>query len=274
MMVRTRPEQANYSIVLVNYKTHDLTRTCLELLKAALHETDVPVFVVDNDSNDASIDYLRSLDWINLIERKSGAPEFGSAAHGRALDLALAEVETEYLFLLHTDTFIHDPDVFSLMLRQCSAPQDVVAVGCLEQLDRGVVRSVWRLTSRFAKHYTRRSLRALGLNARAPSPYREIHLKSFCTLWNARLIKQHGLHFHMNGGNPGYELQDRMTELGYRVECIAPRQMFRYLDHIQSGTVAAMGGFGKNHRRVKMYKELSRAPVTALPGSPYIQSGV
>ncbi len=273
MMVRTRPLQANYSIVLVNYKTHDLTRTCLELLKTALHGTDVPVFVVDNDSKDASADYLRSLDWINLIERKSNAPEPGSAAHGRALDLALAEVETEYLFLLHTDTFIHDPDVFSLMIRQCSAPEDVVAVGCLEQLDRGVVRSAWRLTSRFAKHYTRRGLRALGLNARAPRPFREVHLKSFCALWNARLIKQHGLHFHMSAGNPGYELQDRMSELGYRVQCIAPRQMFRYLDHIQSGTVAAMGGFGKNHRRVKMYQQLSQAPVAALSGSPYIQSG-
>jgi len=270
MMVHTRPLQANYSIVLVNYKTHELTRTCLELLKIALHGTDAPVFVVDNDSNDASLEYLRSLDWINLIERKSGAPECGSAAHGRALDLALAQVETEYLFLLHTDTFIHDPDVFSLMIRQCSTPEDIVAVGCLEQLNRGVVRSAWRLTSRFAKHYTRRGLRALGMNAREPRPFREKHLKSFCTLWNARLIKHHGLHFHMSSGNPGYELQDRMTELGYRVECIAPRQLFRYLDHIQSGTVAATGGFARNHRRVKMYNRLSREPVATLPAAPYI----
>jgi len=156
------------------------------------------------------------------------------------------------------------------MIRQCSTPEDVVAVGCLEQLNRGVVRSAWRLTSRFAKHYTRRGLRALGLNARAPRPFREKHLKSFCTLWNARLIKHHGLHFHMNGGNPGYELQDRMTELGYRVECIAPRQLFRYLDHIQSGTVAANGGFAKNHRRVRMYNRLSPEPVVAIPVSPYI----
>ncbi|WP_248798309.1 glycosyltransferase [Pseudomonas sp. MWU13-2105] len=269
-MARALPQQVNYSIALVNYKTHELTRTCLELLQAALRGTDAPVFVVDNDSNDASIDYLRSLDWINLIERKSLAPEVGSAAHGRALDLALAAVETEYLFLLHTDTFIHDPEVFGLMIRQCSAAADVVAVGCLEQLHRGVVRSAWRLISRFTKHYTRRGLRALGLNARAPSPFREKHLKSFCTLWNTRLIKQHGLHFHMNGGNPGYELQDRMSELGYRVECIAPRRLFRYLDHIQSGTVAATGGFASNHRRLKMYYRLSREPVAALPASPYL----
>ncbi|WP_338525122.1 glycosyltransferase [Pseudomonas batumici] len=263
MMVRTRPLQANFSIVLVNYKTPELTRTCLELLQTALHGTDAPVFVVDNDSNDASLDYLRSLDWINLIERKGHAPEAGNAAHGRALDLALAEVETEYLFLLHTDTFIHDPEVFRLMLQRCSAPREVVAVGCLEQLNRGVVRSTWRLASRFVQHYTRRGLRAMGLDARTPKPFREKHLKSFCALWNARLIKQHGLRFHMNGGNPGYELQDRMTELGYGVECIAPRQLFRYLDHIQSGTVAALGGYGRNHRRVKMYNQLSRGPVMA-----------
>lgn len=214
------------------------------------------MFVVDNYSNDASSEYLRTLDWIYLIERKSTTPEAGSVAHGKALDLALEQVETEYLFLLHTDTFIYDPAVFSLMLSQCISPQEVAAVGCLEQLNRGMARSAWRLTSRFFKHYTRRSLLALGLNAKTPKPFKEVHLKSFCTLWNARLIKQHGLHFQMDGRNPGYELQDRMAALNYKIGFISPRKIFRYLDHIQSGTVSAMGGYAHNHRRVKMYNHM------------------
>jgi len=257
-MTRPHPNPANYSIVLVNYKSLELTKTCLELLREGLQETGVPVFVVDNDSNDASIDYLRTLDWINLIERKVSAPEAGNMAHGRALDLALEQVETEYLFLLHTDTFIYDPAVFSMMIGQCTGPREVAAVGCLEQLNRGLARSAWRLTSRFFKHYTRRGLQALGVPARSPKPYRETHLKSFCTLWNVRLIKQHGLRFQMDERNPGYELQDRMTALNYRIGFISPRTMFQYLDHIQSGTVSAMGGYASSHRRVKMYNQLTR----------------
>ncbi|AWY44182.1 glycosyltransferase [Pseudomonas putida] len=257
-MNRPTPTTANYSIVLVNYKSLELTKTCLTLLQEALRDTGVPVIVVDNQSNDASIEYLRTLDWIELIERTPLGPEAGNLAHGRALDLALARVETDYVFLLHTDTFIYDPTVFAMMLDQCTGQHPVATVGCLEQLDRGVVRSAWRLASRFCKHYTRRSLLALGMAARAPKPYREKHLKSFCTLWNVALIRQHGFHFQMDGRNPGYELQDRMTALGYQVRLIAPRKLFQYLDHIQSGTVSAMGGYARNHRRVRMYEQITQ----------------
>lgn len=57
---------------------------------------------------------------------------------------------------------------------------------------------------------------------------------------------------------PGYALQDRMTELGYAIEFISPRKLFKYLDHIQSGTVAAAGGYSPTHRRTKMYNEITR----------------
>jgi hypothetical protein len=71
-------------------------------------------------------------------------------------------------------------------------------------------------------------------------------------------IKQHGFHFQMDKRNPGYELQDRMTALGYQVRFISPRKMFRYLDHIQSGTVSAMGGYARSHRRVRMYEQVTQ----------------
>ncbi|MEB0045618.1 MULTISPECIES: glycosyltransferase family 2 protein [unclassified Pseudomonas] len=249
---------ANYSIVLVNYKTLELTKTCLMLLQDALRGTGVPVIVVDNNSDDESSDYLRTVDWIQLLERKSPYREPGNIAHGRALDLALEHVETDYLFLLHSDTFIYDPSVFTMMISECSGAREVAAVGCLEQLDRGVARSTWRLISRFFKHYSRRSLLALGIEVRAPKPYREKHLKSFCTLWNAALIKKHGFHFQMDDRNPGYELQDRMVARGYQIGFISPRKMFTYLDHIQSGTVAAMGGYSSSHRRVKKYEQVTQ----------------
>lgn len=266
---------ANYSIAVVNYKSAELTRTCLELLRQGLGDSGVPVWVVDNDSRDASTDYLRGLDWIHLIERKPAGPEAGSDAHGRALDLVLENVTTDYLFLLHTDTFIHDPSVFQMMIDQCKGPRNIAAVGCLEQLDRGLGRTAWRLTSRFMKHYFRRGIAAAGFKGRLPKPYKEVHLKSFCTLWNVRRVKQHGLHFCMDERNPGYELQDRMTALGYGIVCLSPRKIFSYLDHIQSGTVSALGGYSKAHRRVKMYEQLTgkNNPILVSQPSFLLNSG-
>ena len=250
----TRPHP-NFSLVLVNYKTPDITRMCLELLREHVQAQGIPVWVVDNDSADASLDYLRSLDWINLIERPSPGKEMGHIAHGKALDLALAKVETDYLFLLHTDTFVYDMEVFAMMMRECTKSADMAAVGCVEQLDRGLLRDTWRLTSRFCKHHVRRLKVHLGLRSKPPRPYKETHLKSFCTLWNARLMKSLGLHFCMDEEVPGYTLQDRMVGLGYGVRFLSPRKIFRYLDHIQAGTVAAAGTYGKDHRRTKMYQQ-------------------
>jgi len=225
-------------------------------LYEGLREIGVPVYVVDNDSNDTSSEYLRTLNWVNLIERKSWGPEAGSVAHGRALDMALAKIETEYVFLLHTDTFIYDQAVFAMMIDSCAGAHKVAAVGCVEQLNRGWTRSTWRLVSRFIKHYSRRGLRVLGMQAKDPKPYRETYLKSFCALWNVRLIKKHGLHFLMDDRNPGYELQDRMVALGYTINFISPRKIFSYLDHLQSGTVSAMGGYADTHRRAKIYNQV------------------
>jgi GT2 family glycosyltransferase len=245
-----------FSIVIVNYKTPEITKICLDLLHQHFGSHGVPIWVVDNYSADESTEYLRTLDWINLIERSVSEPEPGHIAHGKALDLVLERVETDYLFLMHTDTFVFDKNVFPMMLNKCLKNKKVVAVGCVEQLNRGTTRTLWRFSSRLFKHHFRRLKISMGLRSREPKPYREVYLKSFCTLWNCKLIKQHNMHFLMDDRVPGYTLQDRMTELGYVVEMLSPRKIFSYLDHIQSGTVAAAGGYEKTHRRTKMYNDI------------------
>jgi GT2 family glycosyltransferase len=246
----------SFSIVIVNYKTPEITKICLDLLRQHLGNDNVPIWVVDNNSADESTEYLRTLDWINLIERSAPGPEIGHIAHGKALDLVLQRVETDYLFLMHTDTFVFDKNVFPMMLNKCLKNPKVVAVGCVEQINRGTARTLWRFSSRLFKHHYRRLKMSVGLRSREPKPYREVYLKSFCTLWNCKLIKQHDMHFSMDERVPGYTLQDRMTELGYVVEMLSPRKIFSYLDHIQAGTVAAAGGYDKTHRRTKMYNNI------------------
>lgn len=260
-------EHPSYSIVLVNYKTLGITKICLELLKQHVENKPVTVWVVDNYSADESTEYLRSLDWINLIERPPSQPEAGHIAHGRALDLALEKIHTDYVFLLHTDTFVFDKTVFAMMLDRSLSNPNIAAVGCVEQLDRGLARTAWRFSTRLCKHYFRRTKRYFGLRTKDPKPYKEAHLKSFCTLWNAKLIKLHGLNFQMGNDVPGYALQDRMVEMGYSIDFLSPRKIFKYLDHMQSGTVSAAGGYGANHRRTKMYNDILQRLNTGGYGS-------
>lgn len=241
------------SFVLVNYKTRQLTEASLTLLRQALDGYQAQVWVVDNDSADDSTEYLRSLGWIHLIERKWPEKEKGFEAHGRALDIVLEQVDTDYLFLLHTDTLIYDPAIFDLMLEKCLGNKKIAAVGCLEQINRGFLRSFWRLISRFCSHHFRRLKLSLGLKSKEPSPYRETHLKSFCALWNSKILKAHSMNFFMADKIPGYEAQDRLSSMGYKFATLSPGKIFRYLDHVEAGTVSAIGGYDPSHRRAKKY---------------------
>jgi len=245
-----------YSVVLVNYKTRQLTEICLKLLYEAFKDTGVQVWVVDNDSADESTDYLKSLDWIHLIERKAVANESGFMAHGLALDMVLKQVDTEYLYLLHTDTLIHNPEIFDIMLNECKQQKDIAAVGCVDQIYRGQLRIIWRFVNRFFKHYSRRLKLTIGLSSKQPKPYYEVHLKSFCALWNIKLMKEQGLTFSLNNRIPGYEAQDRLISLGYKISYFSAKKIFTYLEHVEAATVSAQGLYGENHRRTKKYNAI------------------
>lgn len=245
-----------FSIAMVNYKTLELTRIALELLKkhldtGGLDRSRVDVWVVDNDSNDESTEYLKGLDWINLIERPSPGVEEGFVAHGEGLDLVLDAIDTDYLFLIHTDTFIYDPSVFDWMLGFFQADPKVAAVGCLEQLNRGYFRRGWRIFSRFCKYYSRKIRLSLGFAAREPKPYLEEYIKSFCALWNVSLMRRMGYTFLMNNRIPGYELQDQLKLAGYKIKTVSPERLFKFLDHVEAGTVGLRAGYSDVNRRVK-----------------------
>lgn len=250
-----------FSIGLVNYKTFELTKICLDLLNkhfesGALAREDIDVWVVDNHSQDESTTYLRSLNWINLIERAPAGNEEGFQAHGEGLDLILKSINTDYLFLLHTDTFIYDPDVFKWLLSLMLADDKIVAVGSLEQINRGYLRTIWRIVSRFFKHYSRKFKLALGLNSKPPKPYLEQYLKSFCTLWKVSTIKQFDYTFLMENRIPGYALQDLMKNKGFKVKSISPMKLFKYLDHVEAGTVGLKAGYSEMNRRIKRKKTI------------------
>lgn len=61
------------TVIIANYKTPELTRLCLRLLRMHTAPERYKVIVVDNDSQDESLEYLRGLRWIRLLERRNVA---------------------------------------------------------------------------------------------------------------------------------------------------------------------------------------------------------
>ena len=96
-------ERPRCSIIIPHYRTEEFTRLCLRSLRK---HSRLPneVIVVDNNSNDASLDYLRGLSWIKLIENRTQAR--GSVAHREALELGVAAATGEWLIFFHSGTVV------------------------------------------------------------------------------------------------------------------------------------------------------------------------
>jgi hypothetical protein len=121
----------------------------------------------------------------------------------------------------------------------------------LEQLNRGYIRTFWRLGSRFCKYHTRHAKLVLGLKTKEPKPYREIYIKSFFALWNAKLMRENEVIFMMQHRIPSYELQDLFSLKGYKIVTVSAMKLFQFLDHVEAGTVGLKKGYTDLNRRVK-----------------------
>jgi len=117
------------TILIPNYKTPEITKICLRLIRQHTDFTRAEVIVIDNNSNDASLEYLKTLNWITLIERKADAPETPPLSHSRALDLALTQVKTPYVLSIHTDTFVKRADWLDVLLTPFDKNPKLAGVG-------------------------------------------------------------------------------------------------------------------------------------------------
>ena len=97
------------SIVIVNYNVRFYLEQCLLSVEKALTGVGGEVFVVDNNSTDDSVSYLRGkFPWVRYIENKE------NVGFSRANNQAIREARGEYVLLLNTDTFIGERT-----LREC-----------------------------------------------------------------------------------------------------------------------------------------------------------
>lgn len=95
------------SCIIVNCNLTYLPRLCIEAIKRSKCDFDFEIIVVDNDSQDESLDYLTKMHEggeITLV--RSG----GNIGYGRANNLGARHAKGEYLLVLNPDVAV-EPDV-------------------------------------------------------------------------------------------------------------------------------------------------------------------
>ena len=89
------------TVVIVNYNVKYYVEQCLMSLQRALADVDAEVYVVDNHSQDGSVEYLSErFPSVNIIRSQH------NLGFARANNLAIRQSESEYVLLINPDTFV------------------------------------------------------------------------------------------------------------------------------------------------------------------------
>ena len=90
------------SVIIVSYNVRYYVEQCVESVLRATTDMEREIFVVDNDSHDGTINYLKARfgKEINLIESQH------NIGFARANNIAIRQSTGEYVLLLNPDTFV------------------------------------------------------------------------------------------------------------------------------------------------------------------------
>jgi len=263
------------TILVPHYKTLELTKLCLRLLRKYTDLNKARVIVIDNDSQDESLSYLRSLNWIQLMERKAVPGESPPLSHGRALDMGLAMVTTPYVLSIHTDTLVKHPKWLEFLLTQIEKNPSIAGVGSwkleakprwrqmLKMIERGAQRAYFRVIGQ-----TQHSLEGVGKNY--------YYLRSHCALYRTTLLKQYQLHFSDGVGEElvvGKEIHKRLLEAGHEIIFLPSEILIRYLEHINHATMVLNPQLGSRQKSIdKGLRRIERS-LACLNAQAILQDG-
>lgn len=125
--------KTDLSIVIVSWNVRDKLRENLQALHASSGEVSFEIFVVDNDSADATAEMVASeFPWVNLIANKE------NVGFAKANNQAIAEARGEFVLLLNPDMKV-EPDTLANMTAWMRHNPQAAVAGCYLFDENGAV---------------------------------------------------------------------------------------------------------------------------------------
>jgi len=122
------------SIIMVSYNTKELTKQTLNSIsKDKNRDFDYEIFIVDNHSQDGSIEMIRHcFPEVKLIVNQK------NLGFAKANNIAIKEAAGKFILLLNSDTFVHDNGL-EKSLKYLQTHPKVGALGCKVMLPDGTL---------------------------------------------------------------------------------------------------------------------------------------
>jgi len=242
------------SIVMPHWQVKQFVTLCLRSIRKYTRDVPYEVIVVDNESKDDSLDYLRSLPWIRLIERGDTTPADWVLAMATALDIGVREARGKYLLIMHTDVFYKRDGWLKRLVDVIESDPMHAAAGTGKLETRSGLR-LWLKEAFDTKKFKLWFRRTCLGDKTAVFLHRPNSPRDFCALYKLDTLRKHNLSFVQRGKlSAGDTMYLQLTENGYTAAMIPVPEMMSYMDHIAHGTAGLKVGdrkLGHSHTQRK-----------------------
>lgn len=260
--------QPKISILIPNYRTPDLTRLCLRLLRKYTNFELAKVLVVDNDSRDESLEYLKTIPWIQLVERPKIPGESVNLNHARGLDLLMEQVDTPYVLSIHTDTIIKRPDWIEFLINEIEKDPNIGGVGSWKL----EMKPWYRRLSKKIEYYIQSAYYSLigkTDHCLAGKGDNFLYIRSHCALFRTDLMRQYQVQFQDGDGNSCKAIHKVLSDNGHKIIFLDSQVLGKYMEHWNHATMILnpeLGRGKKNKKRglVKLEKALNSVQARSI----------
>ncbi len=157
------PSRVRIGVVIINYRTPELTIDCLASLAGELEATDGRVVVVDNRSGDGSADKIEA--WLNASSIAGRANLIRSKINtgfSGGNNLGMAAIDAEFYLLLNSDALLRAGALAGLLAAAARCPQAGAIAPRLEDEDGTAQQSCFRFISPLSELLESASARPLS----------------------------------------------------------------------------------------------------------------
>lgn len=223
------------AILIPNYKTPLLTKLCLRSIRKYTDLSRVKILVIDNGSGagEESLEYLRSLNWITLVEDQPDLTLNPGTIHGLSLDKIAKLADAEYILSIHTDTIVIRNDWLDYLLKEISEP-GVAGVGSWKlEFHPPLKRFGKRIEDLFRKWV----LHPLtGCKIAIAGDSNKKYLRSHCALYRRDLVIGETRGF-CDGAEAGRSIHNMLTDKGYKMKFLPETELGKYIMHFDHATM-------------------------------------
>jgi glycosyltransferase involved in cell wall biosynthesis len=236
------------SIGIPHWQVKPLISICLRSIRKQSKNYDIEVIVVDNGSRDESLEYLRSLKWIRLIERPEEHHTNFPLNVFSAFDCAFQAATGQFFVTMHSDVFVKRDDWLDPFLKKIAEDDRVAGVGAWKL---ELVNPLYAAQKLVIGNALSAVKNLFGANKRIT--WRRGHYpRDYCAMYRSDVILEHRLEFLPNDGlGGGYTIARRLWEAGYQTRMIPVHVLYKKMVHVAHGTAAVVAEKPLHHRRAQ-----------------------